>query len=1368
MIPQTFETESTSSYYAKSETESMPETESSVSSNPQDGGRSEPKKKLKGLRSMRLLRLSSVRSSIKGPKSRYENIDSQSSERPSSVEMSDASPNYMKATSSSHAKESFQGSERIFTRKNLTRIPTLKLRRNLTRKLSGGTELKRKLKPSRSIKHTSVKGLRSSRQGTNQDKASTFNDRQNSKHPSENSQRVMTRRLSFKPVRILSNRYVFRSRKVSKEESLQILQSSDSSLHKATCSSTLKDSHFPDQIELPLEEHESQEVLLTRKVCPYTYCSLHGGHHGNMPPLKRFASMRRRQLKTHKNTKMEIQPVTRSKHSGNKKKGNQTSQSICSENPENTTAPSRKPHNQNDKKPARDFPVKTPNALASSFNGGGSSGGDNKENINFRCNAKVLPGETSFPHKTFDQYLNDSLAENGYNLSSFLAIKESNLECCRTVTYEDKRDSEVIETARNTSIVAARDKYDESTQSVLMDDGTDILNSELMVLQDPDLCDKHSGLIDDSVVVGHEVLGVVASPEKREERNSILELADPESSGESINAHEFRSARDQSDKLKASDQNDVVELTSTPAATCTATKIHTLEEEITAKDKNIDSHYDILQDPSPPRESNPTSTTDASYRIPEGDKKYIKMWHLIYKHAVLSNAEKEDKLQSDQEDKEAQGKDGFSSNGVNNSSLQDTDDENENVVELVQKAFDEILLPEMEDISSDNHLESQGMASDEELLDQSQGKERDRSTSTSTDSPQEEATLKLDDEEEKASEKMEDKPEPKTPKSWSSLKKLLLLKRFVKALDKVRKINFLKPKHLPSDANPKVEKVYLRHLIPGEGKNVEEWMLDYALQKVISKLGPAQKQRVTLLVEAFETVLPFQDIENGPLSSATIENQASATQGPDSSDHGEEITDREREYDVSAKLLLGKAFHSHRTFKEHADDASDNPMTEQYGSDVVEEAKNNPRSRAIDGDWIGKQIMAGNHDKEENNTIVDDNVYPAGTKDSTSLFSGTPVDTTSTSLEEDQADEMVNGVSQNMISCLTTEIPSGESESHGRDFENENLISTSREPLSMSKSLILKGFVRSLGSSLVSSAAPSDQLDEPVAGRKESIVKAKPEIENLEQFPPADGTTILQEKQNHTGLWYLVYRRMASGVATNDFKPLVDGDDENEQGYDNSRITGSDTSISHGSIPVANQDIPLEDHPVTDSEVELRQLEAIKIVEEAIDAILPEAQEHSHDGQQVADSNISVNSIQSHRVEGVNSRDLYRKEDRVTSDNGMTQEQDEEPTLKEGNKPLSRNWSNLKKVIMLRRFIKALEKVRKINPQGPRYLPVEPDPEGEKVNLRHQDMGERKGSAEWMLDHALRQVVAKLTPARKKKVELLVEAFETVMPTIKN
>ncbi|KAG1371155.1 calmodulin binding protein PICBP [Cocos nucifera] len=75
------------------------------------------------------------------------------------------------------------------------------------------------------------------------------------------------------------------------------------------------------------------------------------------------------------------------------------------------------------------------------------------------------------------------------------------------------------------------------------------------------------------------------------------------------------------------------------------------------------------------------------------------------------------------------------------------------------------------------------------------------------------------------------------------------------------------------------------------------------------------------------------------------------------------------------------------------------------------------------------------------------------------------------------------------------------------------------------------------------------------------------------------------------------------------------------------------------------------------------------------------------------------------------------------------------------------------------------DQMKEFNPRAPNFLPIEPDPEAEKVDLRHQEMDERKNAEEWMIDHALQQAVTKLAPDRKMKVALLVEAFETVMPT---
>ncbi|KAL2230470.1 UNVERIFIED_CONTAM: Calmodulin binding protein PICBP [Sesamum indicum] len=77
------------------------------------------------------------------------------------------------------------------------------------------------------------------------------------------------------------------------------------------------------------------------------------------------------------------------------------------------------------------------------------------------------------------------------------------------------------------------------------------------------------------------------------------------------------------------------------------------------------------------------------------------------------------------------------------------------------------------------------------------------------------------------------------------------------------------------------------------------------------------------------------------------------------------------------------------------------------------------------------------------------------------------------------------------------------------------------------------------------------------------------------------------------------------------------------------------------------------------------------------------------------------------------------------------------------------------------------EELGAFDPRAPNFLPLEPDPETEKVDLRHQELDGRKNAEEWMVDYALRQAVTKLAPARKRKVALLVEAFEKVMPITK-
>lgn len=78
-----------------------------------------------------------------------------------------------------------------------------------------------------------------------------------------------------------------------------------------------------------------------------------------------------------------------------------------------------------------------------------------------------------------------------------------------------------------------------------------------------------------------------------------------------------------------------------------------------------------------------------------------------------------------------------------------------------------------------------------------------------------------------------------------------------------------------------------------------------------------------------------------------------------------------------------------------------------------------------------------------------------------------------------------------------------------------------------------------------------------------------------------------------------------------------------------------------------------------------------------------------------------------------------------------------------------------------KKAVQYLDKIRSFNPRPPNFLPVEPDPDAEKVDLRHQEMNEKKDAEEWMIDHALQKLLNRLAPAQKK-VTLIVKAFEAV------
>ncbi|XP_043724023.1 calmodulin binding protein PICBP-like [Telopea speciosissima] len=155
--------------------------------------------------------------------------------------------------------------------------------------------------------------------------------------------------------------------------------------------------------------------------------------------------------------------------------------------------------------------------------------------------------------------------------------------------------------------------------------------------------------------------------------------------------------------------------------------------------------------------------------------------------------------------------------------------------------------------------------------------------------------------------------------------------------------------------------------------------------------------------------------------------------------------------------------------------------------------------------------------------------------------------------------------------------------------------------------------------------------------------------------------------------------------------------------------------------------------------------------------------EHDDHGEKSSQAENSIGEEETMQVEDY--MESYATET-IHSEDNITSSKEGKKIVKKGNTsnqqlPMT---SNLKRTTRCMRPIEDQEEQRKFNPREPQYLDIEPEPEPEKVDLRHQMEDERKNAEEWMLDYALQQAVTKLAPARKRRVALLVEAFEAVIP----
>ncbi|XP_011027304.1 PREDICTED: uncharacterized protein LOC105127634 isoform X4 [Populus euphratica] len=1282
MMPTKLGAEFDSDYSFSSESSCMSSKSSSSSSSSSscyqkenisnEAGR-ELARKVKKLRSFKLARLPSLKRITRQAKIQYDDVSVLSIDAASS-QHSGMSPNYMRTTTSSNAKRenlqasppppffplkkevsvavfqviemlnivsqiiafSMQKSARTLARrssfkpaKSLTRLSSIKFRRPSIRKSSGGTDLKKKMRRSRSMKladrssivfasdadasvdYLEAKNcsdgrnvhfqasphLESTLISNNEDRKKSSNSKQNLASSGNYSMRVLTRPSTLRPVRIFTKVASFRTKRS---------QIPDSSIQKTTCSSAIKDSKFPNHLELQPggSESEGNSIL---KVCPYSYCSLHDNRRSDVPPLKRFVSMRRRLLKTQKSMKSESRSSRRAKHSGISKKGTQTSQSAsCGDLAVLETA--------HDKMAVSSSIGRKAGPRAESKS---AHGGDEKDyrNVISVTENQTLPEEA------------DEGRIASLNLNAF------------------KGDSQLNTAKENDSTSVADERVN-----------------------------KPSSLSLNRFVESTEIDNMVSS----------ASIGKPSQ-----------------------------------------------EETASCEEKNQDAvqDYRFLG-----ADSEHDYTVDTGHKNPWEKQKPMGLWNLIYQH-MASGVAAEDgtrphlNKEANEEEEEENTLPGMSKSGsfqdfssTDHSIGEEDHDERSrkiqqyqcDAIKLVQEAFDRIL-SEIPDQPTDDLSVISDATSDKKIAENDHGEDRQLNISTSYDSggdsmvqEPEETRLQADNafQNEKAESSVESKSNQQTPKSWSNLRKILILKRFIKALEKVRNFSPRKPGNLNVEADPEAEKVHLRHQTMGERKNSEEWMLDHALQQVISTLAPAQKRKVTLLVQAFETVTLPAEVGTSPRSN--IEASSHTTPVKTSTGASDCKGSREGKETVFG-ISLRKTSSLETSFKQNQDQPSDFYKVDEHirgsCSEVKETSLKNgcihlassPSSSKNTAAELKNEFVAFNlGNGETNSTVKDDEpdfVRHCLVEDTDSKLCDNPLPKSADVLPTSSEELVINGETLQEDAKEASAVSA--SEVHDRDFglngqksdinnKNNGTCDESDEP----KSQTLKDYEGSIANTdVVSSSSVSVPLKESseVAGEDNKLLQ---------------GSTLLDDSE--------------PGCTT-------DADDQ---------------SVACDIIQDQDQ--------------------------EHAEKKAGEGEEHFISSSSEG-TNESFGKSDSTKVE--ESTTLYQQEQQLSSDNISAQEK-AKPMPQAGNKPklAMQNWSNLKKVILLKRFVKALEKVKKFNPREPRFLPLDPASEAEKVHLRHQDTDGRKNADEWMLDYTLQQVVAKLTPARKRKVSLLVEAFEAVTP----
>ncbi|KAJ8562760.1 hypothetical protein K7X08_031212 [Anisodus acutangulus] len=1107
---------------------------------------------------------------------------------------------------------------------------------------------------------------------------SSFDSSDQSRSPRKYSQ-TLSRSTSMRSVKILINKSSFKS----KRGTSKCCQIPD----KATCSSTIKDSKFKEHVEFQPGKTESDRMSKF-KVCSYHHCSLHGGHYDDpSPPVKRVYR-RRRLLKSQKSSR-EKRDFTVDENSvpENTQLSSSVDPSVCGTEDAGVFELNE----------AIEYADHAEIDLGEKQSSGTEDAGFCKANeaIEYADHAEIAFGETSFPEHSYHETLNTMSKYSEQGSQNCVARERSE---SISVT-DDQRRSQNLNSKddRNCSLLLKQDDSvstfgkDESNKRELSKDGP-------FTISTIPVFDIFNGAKSSNVTASAATSG-------KDESNSR------ELSKDGPFSIRTRPVFDIFYGAKCSDEISSV----------SASNIQLELGEMQEKDGKSNLNKDLDSTSGPVGDSE--SKNCPPLEVAEPKKKYMSMWSLIRRHMIPdASAESANKPASGANDKENQ-QDGANKSPSAESPERELIPANEDAesqeielrkfftIKLVREAIEKILLPE---VQSDNQSVTSDSSADQEPFE----------TSHSQDSKNEEAdagskskTPNMEEigrsEKETTQKEVKNKSEKRAPKHWSNLKKWVLLQRFVKALEKVRKINPRKPQYLQLNPDPEAEKVNLRPQTADEKKKGEEWMLDYALQQAISQLAPIQQRKVELLIKAFETVVSPQG-DNSQVAFPKLRA---------SSQEHLQITSMKNEFVSTA----GNTGIQQSILRQKLDEVKSASNDEDLG-----EGKAQREDQKDDSNDSRKETSAAISliDVADGAREINKNVS------SVSECEVTENVTVSINEKVQEAEDVGSVVRDRKL-----------------EIENHDGDKNAFTAMSIQSSTSARDEAMQENVAMVEAAKECEKT--PKRGRGFSLLLS------MSDPKEDDGASKGQaDKRRYISMWHMISQHVLTDVASKVGNELLDGTDDEVEDSNTPTETKTINSLQDFS------DTSKEDHNPSHRGRSFCRDDAVKLIRDSVNEILTTPiQDDSSDTQSVTSDIIPDQELSEAEGETKNSSNSTEETKGAEANTNITEEERALPLAK--NKPetqKSKNWSKLKKLILLKRSIKALEKARKFNPRPPQLLPLTPDQEPEKVDLRHQMTDERKKAEKWMLDYAMQNIVTTLTPARKKRVAMLVEAFEAVVP----